>query len=87
MDEIKKILNKFKVTHRKMKEINKLQKQAKHCSNAADEIKNIYDIETDINIKRRLLLAQYQLLESAQFKNDKVKELLDEFDSYVHSKI
>ena len=84
MNKILDILNKFKETHYKMKEISMLQKQVKKYSNKCDEIKKLYNNETNDDIKRNLLLIQFNFLECAQIKNNKVSELLDEFDIYIN---
>lgn len=85
MNEIKKTLVKFKETHKKMKYIKSLQKQVNKYSNLIDEIKSLYGNENDIEIKKKLLFLEYQLIVLAQIINNKVSERLKEFDVYIHS--
>jgi len=84
MNEIKKILHKFRVTHYKMKEITVLQKQVNQYSNILNKIKKIYAAESDIDIKKKLLLIEYKLIKLAEIKNNKAGDLLDKFDIYIH---
>lgn len=85
MDEMKKLLVKIKETYKKMKYIKYLQKQVKKCSNLDNEIKKIYADETNIEVKKKLLISRYLLIEAAQIINDRVGKILNEFDIYVHS--
>lgn len=83
MDEIKKALHKFKEAHKKIKHIKFLQKQVKTYSKLVKEIKNAYIIETDIEVKRKLLISEYHLIESAQINNNKVGECLEKLKIYI----
>lgn len=85
MDEMKKLLIKIKKTYKKMKYIKYLQKRVKKCSNLNDEINRIYADETNIEVKKKLWISQYLLIEAAQIINDRAGKLLNEFDIYVHS--
>lgn len=87
MNEIKKILVKFKETYKKMKYIKYLQKQVNKYINLIERIENLYTNETDDDIKKKLLFSKYQLVISAQSINNKISKLLSEFDIYVHSKL
>lgn len=85
MNEIKKVLVKFKETNKKMKHIKVLQEQVNKYFYLIEEIKRLYANETDTEIKKKLLFSKYQLVISAQIINNKVSKLLNELDIYVHS--
>ena len=67
-----------------MKEITVLQKQVNQYSNILNKIKKIYAAESDIDIKKKLLLIEYKLIKLAEIKNNKAGDLLDKFDIYIH---
>lgn len=84
--KLKQIINIFKETHYKMKDIKIEQKKVNQYSNINEILKELYKNEDDIEIKKLSLYIQQNILNIAKYHNDKVGQLLDDFDTHTKDK-
>ena len=86
MNKLKQIINIFKETHYKMKDIKIEQKKVNQYSNINEILEDLYKNEDDIEIKKLSLDIQLSILSIAEHHNNKVGQLLDDFDIYSKEK-
>lgn len=86
MNKLKQIIDIFKETHYKMKEIKIEEKRVSQYFDIVKLVEKLYKDENEIEIKKISLYIQQSILNIAKHHNNKTDKLLNEFNIYRKEK-